>query len=69
MGAPKMPAVAAVPPPPPLPPTISTAQVQGAATSQRNTAAAAAGLGSTILSGPMGSGQGTSYPGKQLTGA
>jgi hypothetical protein len=64
-----MPAVAAVPPPPPLPPTISTAQVQGASTAYRNTAAGAAGLSSTVLTGPTGADQGTSYPGKTLTGS
>jgi hypothetical protein len=69
MGAPKMPSVPAVPPPPPLPPTISTAQVQAAGKSYRNTAAAAAGLGSTVLTGPLGVDQSTNYPGKNLTGS
>jgi hypothetical protein len=69
MGAPKMPSVPVVPPPPPLPPTISTAQVQAANTSYRANAAGAAGLGSTILSGPMGADQGVNYPGKALTGS
>lgn len=69
MGGPtKMPAVAAVPPPPPLPPTLNSSQVQGANTAYRNTAAGAAGLSSTVLTGPMGADQGVSYPGKSLTG-
>jgi hypothetical protein len=69
MGGPKIPAAPAVPPPPPLPPTISTSQVQAAGASYRNNAAAAAGLGSTILTGPMGADQGTSYAPKTLTGS
>jgi hypothetical protein len=69
MGAPKIPAAPAVPTPPPLPPAISSSQVQGAAMSQRNIAAASAGLGSTILTGPMGADATTTYPGKTLTGA
>jgi hypothetical protein len=48
---------------------ISTSQVQAAGTSYRANAAAAAGLGSTILSGPMGADQGVNYPGKTLTGS
>jgi hypothetical protein len=63
-----MPPVTAVPPSPPLPPTISTAQVQAAGQSYRSTAAAAAGLSSTVLTGPQGADQGVSYPGKTLTG-
>jgi len=64
-----MPSVGAVPPPPPLPPAISSSQVQAARTSYNSTAAAAAGLGSTILTGPMGADQGVNYPGKALTGS
>jgi hypothetical protein len=69
MGSPKVPTAPAVPTPPPLPPSISSSQVQAAGTSQRSTAAAAAGLGSTVLSGPSGADQTVKYPGKTLTGS
>jgi hypothetical protein len=65
MGAPKMPSAPSVPP---LPPSISTAQVQAAGQSYRNSTQAAAGLNSTVLTGPLGADQGVSYPGKTLTG-
>lgn len=69
MGSPKTPAPPpAVPPPPPLPPSFSSPQVSAAGASYRANAANAAGLSSTVLTGPAGADASTTYPGKKLTG-
>lgn len=68
MGSPKIPSAPVVPPPPPLPPSVSSTQVQNAGAAYRANAAAAAGLNSTVLTGPQGADASTTYPGKKLTG-